>query len=105
LDAEKLREAREEASRENFQTEKRIENSRICGEGMLVIIPLQGRFGLNDFFLCALTFSCTLWRIWEDNIRMDLREIGREGVDRIHLSQDRDRWLAFVNTVTNTWIL
>jgi hypothetical protein len=28
---------------------------------------------------------------WEDNIRMDLREIGWEGVDWMHLAQDRDR--------------
>jgi hypothetical protein len=30
------------------------------------------------------------WRIWEDNIRMDLREIGWEGVDWMHLAQDMD---------------
>jgi hypothetical protein len=40
-------------------------------------------------------------RPWEDNIRMDLKEIGREGVDWIHLSQDRDQWRAVVNTVMN----
>jgi hypothetical protein len=38
-------------------------------------------------------------RKWEDNIKMDLREIGFGNVDCIHLAQDRDRWLAFVNTV------
>jgi hypothetical protein len=31
-------------------------------------------------------------RRWEDNIRMDLREIVSEGVDWIHLAQDRDKW-------------
>jgi hypothetical protein len=30
----------------------------------------------------------------EDNIRMDLKEIGWEGVDWLHLAQDRDQWLA-----------
>jgi hypothetical protein len=40
-------------------------------------------------------------RRWEDNIRMDVRGIGREGVDRIHLAQDRDQWRALVNTVLN----
>jgi hypothetical protein len=40
-------------------------------------------------------------RTWEDNIRMDLREIGLEGVDWIHLAQDRDQWRAVVNTVMN----
>jgi hypothetical protein len=36
---------------------------------------------------------------WEDNIRMDLREIGFGDVDWIHLAQDRDMWQALVNTV------
>jgi hypothetical protein len=40
-------------------------------------------------------------RRWEDNIRMDLREIGLEDVDWIHLAQDTDRWRALVNTVMN----
>jgi hypothetical protein len=35
---------------------------------------------------------------------MDLREIGWEGVDWIHLAQDSDRWWAVVNTVTNLMI-
>jgi len=39
--------------------------------------------------------------IWEDNIRMDLREIGSEGLDWIHLAQDRDLWQTLVNTVMN----
>jgi hypothetical protein len=34
----------------------------------------------------------TLRRRWDDNIRKDLREIGWEGVDWIHLAQDRDQW-------------
>jgi hypothetical protein len=37
----------------------------------------------------------------EDNIRVDLREIGYEGVDWMHLDQDRDQWWAVVNTVMN----
>jgi hypothetical protein len=41
---------------------------------------------------------------WEHNIRMDLREIGWEGVDWIHLAQDRDQWLAAVNKVMNLWV-
>jgi hypothetical protein len=40
-------------------------------------------------------------RRWEDNIRMYLSEIVWEGVDRIHLAQDRDKWWALVNTVMN----
>jgi hypothetical protein len=40
-------------------------------------------------------------RRWEDNIKMDLGEIGFGDVDWIHLVQDRDRWRALVNTVMN----
>jgi hypothetical protein len=40
-------------------------------------------------------------RRWEDNIRMNLREIGWEGVDWIHLAQDREQWWAPVTTVMN----
>jgi hypothetical protein len=38
---------------------------------------------------------------WKDNIRIDVREIGWEIVDWIHLAQDGDQWLALVNTVMN----
>jgi hypothetical protein len=37
---------------------------------------------------------------WED-IKMDLKITGNDGVVWIHLAQDRDRWQAVVNTVTN----
>jgi hypothetical protein len=40
-------------------------------------------------------------RRWEDNIKMDLREIGFGDVDWIQWAQDRDRWRAVVNTVLN----
>jgi hypothetical protein len=40
-------------------------------------------------------------RRWEDNIKMDLREIGFGYVDWIHLAQDRDRWQDLVNMVMN----
>jgi hypothetical protein len=36
---------------------------------------------------------------WEDNIRMDLREMGWGGMDWVQLAQDRDQWRALVNTV------
>jgi hypothetical protein len=42
-----------------------------------------------------------LRRRWEDNIRMDLREIGWGGMDWIDLAQDTDQWRALVNTVMN----
>ena len=34
---------------------------------------------------------------WDDNIKMDLQEVGCEGMDWIDLAQDRDKWLAHVN--------
>jgi hypothetical protein len=40
-------------------------------------------------------------RMWEDNIKMDLREIGIDGTNWIQLAQDRVQWRAFVNTVMN----
>jgi hypothetical protein len=40
-------------------------------------------------------------RRWEDNIKMDLREIGIDGANWIRLAQDRVQWWAFVNTVMN----
>jgi hypothetical protein len=40
-------------------------------------------------------------RSWEDNIKIDLREIGWGGMDWIDLVQDRDQWMALVNTVMN----
>jgi hypothetical protein len=36
---------------------------------------------------------------WEVNIRMDLRKIGCEGVDWVHLAQDRDQWRVVVNRI------
>jgi hypothetical protein len=38
---------------------------------------------------------------WEDNIKMDLQEVGWGGMDWINLAQDRDRWRALVNAVMN----
>jgi hypothetical protein len=40
-----------------------------------------------------------LRRRWEDNIKMDPREVGWGGIDWIDLAQDRDRWRALVYTV------
>jgi len=38
-------------------------------------------------------------RRWEDNIKMDLQEVGCGGMDWIKLAQDRDRWRALVNPI------
>jgi hypothetical protein len=43
-------------------------------------------------------------RRWEDNIKIDLREIGIDGANWIRLAEDRVRWLAFVNAVINLWV-
>jgi hypothetical protein len=43
-------------------------------------------------------------RRWEDNIRMDLREIRWEVVDWMHLTQNRDQWWALVGTVLELWV-
>jgi hypothetical protein len=40
-------------------------------------------------------------RRWEDNIKIDLREIGWGRMDWFHLAQDRDHWRALVNMVMN----
>jgi len=40
----------------------------------------------------------------EDNIKMDLREIGIDGTNWIWLAQDRIQWRTFVNTVMKLWV-
>jgi hypothetical protein len=40
-------------------------------------------------------------RRWVDNIKMDLREIGWDGMDWTDLAQNRDQWRALVNAVMN----
>ena len=40
-------------------------------------------------------------RRWEDNIKMELQEVGGDGRDWMELVQDRDRWRTLVNTVMN----
>jgi hypothetical protein len=40
-------------------------------------------------------------RRWEDNIKVDLQQVGCGGMDWIELAQDRDRWRELVNAVMN----
>jgi hypothetical protein len=41
---------------------------------------------------------------WVDNIKMDLREIGWDGMDWTDMTQDRDQWTAPVNTIVSLWV-
>jgi hypothetical protein len=40
----------------------------------------------------------------ENDIRIDVKKIGWEVTDWIHLAQDKDHWWALVNTVMNFWV-
>jgi hypothetical protein len=41
---------------------------------------------------------------WVDNIKMNLGEIGWDGMDWIDLAQNGDQWRALVNAVMNLWV-
>jgi hypothetical protein len=41
---------------------------------------------------------------WEDNIKVDLQEVGCGIMDCIELAQDRDRWQALVTAIKNLWV-
>jgi hypothetical protein len=41
---------------------------------------------------------------WEDNIKMDLREIGIDGANWIQLAQYKVQWRVFVSTVMKLWV-
>jgi hypothetical protein len=41
---------------------------------------------------------------WEDDIKMDLREVGWVGIDWINLAQNRDQCMAVLNMVMNLWV-
>jgi len=43
-------------------------------------------------------------RSWEDNIKMDIQEVGGGCGDWMELAQDRGRWRALVSTVMNVWV-
>jgi len=59
--------------------------------------------------ICVQNFGPKTWKRlhgrpkhrWEDSIRMDLREIGREDMGWIHLNQERESWRPLVDTVMN----
>jgi hypothetical protein len=43
-------------------------------------------------------------RRWEDNIKMELQEVGGGGMNYVELAQDRDRWWALLNGIMNLWV-
>jgi len=69
----------------------------------------RGLLGCDAVWCCGRTFQLENpkkpleghRRRWEDNIRLDLRGIGWEGVDWMVLAEDGDQWHAVVNTVMN----
>jgi hypothetical protein len=43
-------------------------------------------------------------RRWEDNIKMDLQDVGLGGMEWFAVAQDRDRWRVLVSAVMNLWV-
>jgi hypothetical protein len=63
-------------------------------------------FILEIKFFYINELNRTLGRLrlrWEDNIKIDLQEVGCEVMDWIELAQDKDRWRALMNAVMNFW--
>jgi len=75
------------------------------------LFSLESRNPLSEFML---SYGCGTpegkkplgrpRRRWEDNVKMDLQEVGCWGMDWIELAQDRDRRRALVNAVMNLWV-
>jgi hypothetical protein len=59
---------------------------------------------------CAQGLGGETWlgrprRKWEETLKMDLQEVGCEGMDWIDLARERDRWRPLVNAVMNLRVL
>jgi hypothetical protein len=67
--------------------------------------PTSSGIRTGDLPVCSIVPQPTTLprapRRWVDNIKMDLREIGWDGVNWIDMDQDRDQWSVLVNTVLN----
>ena len=65
---------------------------------------VSGRAQVYTGFWWGNLMENTIWKTqtqMEDNIKMDLLEVGCEGMDQIDLAQDRGGWRALVNAVMN----
>jgi hypothetical protein len=67
------------------------------GQGRGVYSVLVGKPGGNR------PFGRPRFR-WDDNIKMDLQEVGCGGMDWIELAQDRDKWRALLKAVMKLWV-
>jgi hypothetical protein len=56
---------------------------------------------IDKFYLFRRRSKIVYNITWEDNIKMDLQEVGGGCGDWMELAQDRDRWLTLVNMVMN----
>jgi hypothetical protein len=56
-----------------------------------IVVDQGGEEGMNTKGMTKTNLWGSL-RIWDDNIKMDLQEVGWEGMDWIDLAQDSDRW-------------
>jgi hypothetical protein len=64
-------------------------------------ITLKITITYNGSILISQKTVRMLWRRWEHNIKMNLQEVGREGMNCIAVAQDRGRWWALMNAVMN----
>jgi hypothetical protein len=76
----------------SLRARHRSQSSSLC----ISFVPIAAQ---SSLFLCSSVFLRR--RRWEDNIKVDLREIGNDGANWIQLAQDRVQWRACVNTVMN----